>query len=165
MKKQTDQFMSQISLHKPIFEELTFRQHLMADEKTMSYNHAYGGTIEFPKERWKSWYERWLDDTSGKRFYRYLKEEETGQFVGEVAYHFDEEQGNYICDVIVLDQFRGNGYGKQGLQLLCKAAKVNGLDGIYDEIAINNLSVQLFLKNGFMEVERTEDTVVVMKNL
>jgi diamine N-acetyltransferase len=36
-----------------------FRESLMADEETMSYNHAWGGTIPFPKERWKGFYEEY----------------------------------------------------------------------------------------------------------
>jgi len=32
----------------PRLEDLWFRQALLADGQTMSYNHAYGGTIAFP---------------------------------------------------------------------------------------------------------------------
>lgn len=36
-----------LHLHKPTREELRFRQELLSDPSTMSYNHAYGGTIVF----------------------------------------------------------------------------------------------------------------------
>lgn len=37
-----------ISLYKPEIDELWFRESMMADNATMSYNHAWGGTIPFP---------------------------------------------------------------------------------------------------------------------
>ena len=37
-----------LKLYTPKFEDLWFRQQLMIDEATMSYNHAWGGTIDFP---------------------------------------------------------------------------------------------------------------------
>ena len=40
-----------LHLHKPTREELRFRQELLSDPSTMSYNHAYGGTIVFPPAR------------------------------------------------------------------------------------------------------------------
>lgn len=45
-------------LHEPKLDELAFRQRLLADEATMTYNEAYGGTITFPEERWKNWHQR-----------------------------------------------------------------------------------------------------------
>ena len=44
-----------LHLHKPTREELRFRQELLSDPSTMSYNHAYGGTIVFPPARWEGW--------------------------------------------------------------------------------------------------------------
>ena len=40
-----------IELYRPTIDELGFRESLMADEKTMSYNRAWGGTIPFPKTK------------------------------------------------------------------------------------------------------------------
>ena len=85
-----------LHLHKPTREELRFRQELLSDPSTMSYNHAYGGTIVFPPARWEGWAARWLDAADGARFYRYLARED-GIFVGETAYHYDEAQRIYIC--------------------------------------------------------------------
>ena len=36
----------------PKLEDLRFRETFMSDEETMSYNHAWGGTIPFPKVLW-----------------------------------------------------------------------------------------------------------------
>ena len=79
--------MCEIILHRPSLGELSFRQRLLKDPETMAYNHAYGGTIDFPRERWSDWYARWVEDETGERFYRCLLCPETGEFVGEAAYH------------------------------------------------------------------------------
>lgn len=135
----------------------------MGDEQTMSYNHAYGGTIPFSKEYWADWHDRWITNHHGKRFYRYIKDD--GIFVGEVAYHFDGEKQLYIADVIIYAPYRRKGYGRKGLLLLCERAKENGVKELHDDIAIDNSSVELFLKCGFVEELRTSEYVLVKKEL
>ena len=49
-----------ITTYKPTLQDLWFRQQFMADKATMSYNAAWGGTIPFPENTWKEWYDRWL---------------------------------------------------------------------------------------------------------
>ena len=72
-----------VTLHIPTLEELWFRQRMLEDLETMAYNHAWGGTIPWPREEWKPWFEYWIEHPGQKRFYRYLKDEDTGSFVGE----------------------------------------------------------------------------------
>ena len=157
--------MADIALYRPLLKELSFRQSLLSDPATMSYNHAWGGTISFPPERWAEWYERWVAYGSAERFYRYLWDEGAGCFVGEVSYHWDDGFGAYICDIIVAASCRGRGIGAQGLALLCQAAKANGVDRLCDDIAADNPSVQLFLRAGFREISRNETYVLVEKKL
>ncbi|MFR1524298.1 MAG: GNAT family N-acetyltransferase [Bacilli bacterium] len=152
-----------MKLYTPTIEDLWFREKMLGDEQTMSYNHAYGGTIPFPEERWKSWYDRWITNHENKRFYRYIKENDT--FIGEVAYHFDEERQRYMADVIVYAPYRKKGYGSKALLLLCDVAKDNGINELYDDIAIDNPSIELFLKCGFAEALRTDEYVLVKKEL
>ena len=90
-----------ITIYMPALQDLWFRQQFMADEATMSYNTAWGGTIPFPETEWERWYESWLIHHENKRFYRYLKNSETNTFVGEIAYHYDEERFIWLADVIV----------------------------------------------------------------
>ena len=59
----------------------------------------------------------------------------------------------------------GKGYGKQALQLLCEAARENGLREFFDELALDNPAVVLFSQCGFTEMQRTEETVLVKKDL
>ena len=130
----------------------------------MSYNHAWGGTIPFPKEKWLSWYACWLCDPEGRRFYRYLKDKE-GVFVGEVAYHWDEDDQKVLADVIVYAPFRGKGYGREGLRLLCQAARENGIEVLHDDIARDNPAIRLFLSEGFVIETEKEMTYLLKKKL
>ena len=152
-----------LELYEPQVEDLWFKEKMMGDEQTMSYNHAYGGTIPFPKEHWADWYSRWITNHDSQRFYRYIKDRDT--FVGEAAYHFDGERQIYIADVIIYAPYRGKGYGRKGLLLLCETAKANDIRELYDDIAIDNSSVALFLKCGFVEVLRTTEYVLIKKEL
>ena len=154
-----------IKLHKPELSELKFRQEMLSDEETMRYNHAWGGTIEFPEENRKAWYDWWIRDTENKRFYRYLFDDEIDQFVGEIAYHYDSEREIYITNVIVMARYRGKGYGSTGLKYLCAAAKDNGISVLYDDIAIDNKAIAMFIKNGFIEEYRTDEIIMLKKEL
>ncbi|MBP3704727.1 MAG: GNAT family N-acetyltransferase [Clostridia bacterium] len=150
-----------VELYKPCIEDLWFRETMLGDAQTMAYNHAYGGTILFPQEKWAAWYDKWLVHHENKRFYRYVREGDT--FLGEAAYHFDEDKRVYLADVIIYAPHRGKGYGRKALHLLCEAAEKAGLHALYDDIAIDNPSVDLFLKCGFREVLRTDASVLVKK--
>lgn len=154
-----------IRLYTPEPEDLSFRQRLLSDAETMSYNKKWGGTIDFHKERQQGWYDRWIANHGNKRFYRYLQDSQTNEFVGEIAYHLDEDREVYIADVIVLAKYRGKGYGSEGLRLLCNAARENGIKILYDDIAIDNPAISLFLKNGFYEEYRTDDYIMLKKIL
>ena len=132
-----------ILLYKPRPEDLWFREQMMSDPETMSYNHAWGGTIPFPQEEWRDWYDLWIVNHENKRYYRYLKDN-GGRFIGEIAYHYDSSRNLYVADVIVFAPYRGKGYGGIGLNLLCSAAKQNGVKILYDDIAIDNPAARLF---------------------
>ena len=147
-----------IELYKPNVDDLWFKEKMMSDKDTMSYNH---GTIAFPVSKWDSWYQRWMNDN--KHFYRYICGDDT--FVGEVAYYLDSERGIYIADVIIYAPYRGKGYGHKGLSMLCEYAKNNDIKELYDDIAIDNPSINLFLKHGFKEALRTDEYVLVKKKL
>lgn len=154
-----------IKLYVPKYQDLWFRQMFMEDEETMSYNHAWGGIILFPEHSWKEWYDYWFLNTEGKRFYRYVVNEVNNEFLGEVAYHFDTKREITIADVIIYAKYRGNGYGAKALELLCEAAKENDVHVLYDNIAIDNSAISLFLKAGFIEEYRTSEYIMLKKEL
>lgn len=154
-----------IIIYKPELKDLWFREKLMGDVNTMSYNRAWGGTIPFPKEKWERWYLTWLCDSEFNHFYRYLYDTDSNNYVGEIAYHYDVKNQSHICNVIILAEYRNKGFGTKGIQLLCNTAKENGIKVLYDDIAADNPSYKLFLKNGFIIDYRNDDIVMVKKDL
>ena len=147
----------------PTLDDLWFREKLLADEETMAYNNMWGGTISFPKEVWHEWYQHWIVDHENLRYYRYLKN--GNDYVGEIAYHYDSEYDEYVANIIIFSEYRGRGYGTEGLKLLCDAAKDNLIEALYDDIAIDNSAIHMFLKEGFIEECRTEEKIVLKKVL
>ncbi len=148
----------------PSRDDLWFRQAMMADPETMSYNHAWGGTIPFPEDKWNDWYDYWITNHENKRYYRYLKNP-ANRYVGEIAYHYDDDRCIFVADVIVPAAQRGIGYGGRGLELLCEAAQKNGVTLLYDDIAIDNPATPLFRKHGFVEEYRTDEIIMLKKDL
>lgn len=138
-----------IILKKPVIEELVFRKMLLSDEATMLYNKTYGGTIDFPIEKWQAWYKCWVSNNDKNYFYRYILDVENNQYVGEVAYHFQSDSNSYVCNIIIMDKYRNKGYGRLGLMALCAVAKENGIETLYDNIAVDNPSLSFFLNLGF----------------
>ena len=148
----------------PKLEDLWFRQRMMEDEETMSYNHAWGGTISFPQDRWSDWYQYWIIEHDGQRYYRYLKNEDD-IFVGEIAYHYNPNYDGYMANIIIYAKYRHQGYGREGLKMLVDIAKKNGITVMYDDIALDNPAITLFLKEGFEEEYRTEEIILLKKQL
>lgn len=153
-----------LSFYKPKLKDLWFRQKMLNDEETMSFNKAWGGTIPFPIEKWEKWYNHWIINNEGKRYYRYLQNENQ-EFVGEIAYHYDPKYDGYMIGVLIYAKYRGNGYGSLGLQMLCDEAKRNKVSVLYDDIAIDNPGISIFLKLGFEEVLRSEQIILLKKDL
>lgn len=156
--------MEKLTLYQPGLDELVWREKWLSDPETMSYNRAYGGTVAFPRERWADWYTRWIED-EGARFFRYLRLGNGGEFVGNAAYYRDEEFDGYLCEVLVYAPYRGRGFGRRGLALLCGAARANGVKRLMDKIAVDNPSVEMFLRNGFRERTRTDEFILVERDL
>ena len=150
----------------PKIEDLWFREKLLSDSETMSYNAAWGGTIPFPKEKQNDWFDWWIVNHDGNdRYYRYLLDEESNEFVGEIAYHLDKTKGIYLANIIIYSKYRGKGYGTKGLSLLLQSAKENGLFELYDAIAADNQSIKMFLNVGFVIEYKTKDIVMLRKVL
>ena len=154
-----------IELYEPKRDDLWYRQALMADPATMSYNDAWGGTIPFPEEDWDEWFDWWLVNHEGKRLYRYLLDSENGEFVGEVNYHFDEDEGIFLMGIVVHETMRGRGYGRDGLILLCQAARENGIAVLYNTFEPDDPALPLFERCGFVEDRRTEELIYLRRDL
>lgn len=88
-----------------------------------------------------------------------------GRTLDEAWKNAFEEIKTDIADVVIYAPYRGKGYGRKALRLLCEIAKENGIKELYDDIAIDNSSVELFLKCGFEEVLRSNEYILVKKEL
>lgn len=154
----------ELQVHEPKLEELWFRKAMLEDEETMSYNKAWGGTVSFPCEDWEEWYSHWVINHENKRYYKYLKNEK-GEFVGEIAYHYDSRYEGYMTNIIIHAKYRNQGYGTLGLQMLCNIAKENGITALLDDIAIDNPGIIIFQKIGFKEQYRTDSIILLKKEL
>lgn len=108
-----------LMLKLPTMADMPFRAAMMADPDTMAYNAPWfppDGTIPFPEEDWADWLADWATP-SAERFYAFLVNEK-GEMVGECCW---AEYGQSMS-VVVKAEYRGRGYGYQGLMLLCEQA-------------------------------------------
>ena len=148
-----------IKLIKPEYKDLFLRTKLLQDKSTMSFNNNYGGTITFSDTDYKTWYEKWVKGDD--RYYYYVYLDDT--FVGEAAYYLDNEK--YMINIIIDNRYRNMGIGNATLNLLIDDAKQKGINELYDEISIDNPSINLFLKNGFMIVKQNNESIVIKKSI
>lgn len=153
-----------LSFHFPSLEDMSFRQKLLADEETMAYNAKWGGTIEFPREEWEITYKRLINEND-KNFYAYLYSNELKCFIGEIGYRYDDELKEFVTNILIHAKYRNKGYGTISLSMLCNVAKQKGINVLADTIALDNPSINIFLKQGFKEIYRTNDYILVKKDL
>ena len=116
-----------LTLHVPELSELGFRQRLLSDPETMSYNagcdlgfpgyHNDTGCIDFPRGDWDGWYARWVG-AEPTRFYAYLQDTATGEFVGEVSLYETTGPGVYGMGIVLHSSRRGRGCSREGIRLL-----------------------------------------------
>ena len=89
------------------------------------------------------------------RFIAYLKNVETNEYVGYVNYHFAKDNERYECGIVIQAKHRVKGYAKEGLKLLCKKAKEDGINSLYDNFEKDRQVIKVFLDLGFEIVEET----------
>ena len=93
--------MDELELYVPKLDDLWFRQKMMSDPVTMSYNanwnvewdgyHKDTGCIDFPESEWVEWYEYWIGNEP-ECFYAYIKRRIDGAWIGEVNFHYTPEK-------------------------------------------------------------------------
>lgn len=141
-----------LMLKLPTMEDMPFRAALMADPATMSYNAPWyppDGTIPFPEEDWAQWLARW-EKPSAERFYAFLVNEK-GEMVGECNW----ADYGATMGVVVKADFRGRGYGRQALRLLCEQAfRHPEIDALHDTFEPDrDPALALFQSAGFVPVK------------
>lgn len=152
--------MKQVELYSPKPEDLWFREKMLSDSETMSYNAGYkpiyegyhyeSGCIDFPKEKWETWHK----EKMSKMLYYYIKDLETSEFVGEVSCRVNEKIGN--IGVIIFSSYRGKGYMKPAILQLIEKAKEKGLAILIDEgVPLSReVAIGCFKDLGFKQIKR-----------
>lgn len=149
--------MKNIELVVPKIRNYYYEQKLEKDPNTMSYNAGYDvsysgyhyetGCIDFPKEKWKSTYEKRKKE---KQYFAYIKDWSINRYVGYVNYQYNKDDDIYECGVLIEYKYRGKGYAKDALRLLVKEAYKNNIDYLYDTFEKDRKNtLQMFLDIGF----------------
>ncbi len=153
--------MKNIVLIEPKLEEYYYEQKLLSDKDTMSYNAGYDvfyngyhyntGCIDFDKDKWLEKYNKRKDKNT---FFAYIKDVNLNKYVGYVNYNYNNKENRYECGVVIESKYRGCGYSKPALILLCKQAFSSGIDSLYDSFEKNRVhALKLFQNVGFEIVE------------
>lgn len=147
---------NELELYIPQQNDGWFYVKMLSDPETMAYNAPWfppDGCIPNPEAKWNELYNTWNIPNSGK-FFAYLKRIEDGEFVGDVNYHFNPERNWYDMGIVIYAPERGNGYGKQGLQLLLdKAFKADGIAKLHNDFETSRKAAAFVHKAvGFQEV-------------
>lgn len=116
-------------LHVPAYRELWYRQKIMQDPDTMSYNRGYDlksegydkatGCMAFPERKWAEWYDYFIGQEP-QRFYAYVVRKSDGAFIGEVNVHRNQNAAWYEMGIVLEAKYRGNGYANKALRLLLR---------------------------------------------
>lgn len=142
---------NEVCLFQPHIEDLWYRKQLVEDEKTMSFNEAYGGPFPFDRKKWEPFYQKWgLDENY---FYRYIFDE-NHSYAGEIGY-VKETDTTCWMHMIVEYSKRNQGIGTKALQLLLDEAKKNGMEEIKVEMDENDKNIAVFIKQGFIKARST----------
>ncbi len=159
-----------MELYVPKREDLGFRQKMMSDPATMSYNRGYEpfpgyrpdtGCIDFPKSAWDAWYDKWIGNSD--RFYAYIQEDGKwiGAWIGEVCLHRTPEKDWWDMGIVLYAPFRGKGRSKPALELLLEQAFTKcGANRVHNYFeSSREAALRLHRAVGFTETAR-EDGVV-----
>lgn len=149
--------MKNISLYIPILEDYWYQERIQSDPLSMNYNAGYDvsyfgyhydtGCIDFPKEKWKEMFEKRKNENI---YYAYIKDNDINEYVGYVNYHYNKDDDRYECGILIESKYRGNGYSKIALQLLCDVAQKNGIKELYDSFEIDrDNTLDIFQSVGF----------------
>lgn len=149
-----------LSLHVPTYGELEYRQKIMQDSDTMSYNKGYDlnfdgydkatGCIAFPEHEWADWYTYFIGQEP-HRFYAYIVRESDGEFIGEVNLHMNADADWYEMGIVLEAKYRGKGYAVAALRLLMQHAfEKMGAEAVHNEFEEErSAAVQTHLSVGF----------------
>lgn len=162
-----------LCLHVPLLKELDYRQRILSQPETMSYNKGYEleienydnqtGCIYFEKKYWNDWYNRWVNGQPDK-YYAYLKDKVSGEFVGDISFRYEEGKDAYCIGIVIEDKYRGKGYSSKGLTLLSEKAFMDlGVKILRNDIPIERIhAIKAHKKAGFKEINIEKNQCVLL---
>ena len=153
--------MKNITLYIPKIEDYWYEQKVQSDPLSMSYNAGYDvsyygyhydtGCIDFPKERWKETFDKRINEN---RYFAYIKDNDINEYIGYVNFQYNKNDDRYECGIVIESKYRGKGYAKKTLELLCDVAKKSGINELYDSFEIDrDNTLNVFKSVGFEVVE------------
>lgn len=153
--------MNNISLYIPKLEDYWYEEKILSDSYSMSYNAGYDvsyygyhydtGCIDFPQSKWKEKYDKRINNNM---YFAYIKDNELNCFIGFVNYQYNKSDNRYDCGIVIESKYRGKGYSKEALKLLCDNARSNGIKELYDNFEIDRANtLKVFKQVGFEIVE------------
>lgn len=150
-----------LKIYVPRLEDYWYEQKLQSDPDTMSYNagwdvsydgyHYDTGCIDFPKSKWEDTFNKRKNEN---KFFAYLKDTNINEYVGYINYHYNDTENKYYCGILIESKYRGKGYSKLGLKLLCDYAKEHGVTELYDDFETNRNGIKIFEDLGFKIVNK-----------
>ena len=155
--------LKKLSLYIPELEDYWYEEKLQSDPDTMSYNAGYDvsyygyhydtGCIYFPESKWEETYNKRKNEN---RFFAYIKDNNLNKFIGYCNYHYNVNDDNYECGLVIESTYRGKGYSKDALKLLCEVAKKNGIKELYDGFEIDRgNTLKVFESVGFKVIKKS----------
>ena len=156
--------MEKLELYIPKREDLWFRQKMMSDAETMSYNanwdvsydgyHRDTGCIDFPEEEWDDFL-AYCTGREPEQFYAYIKRVSDGEWLGEVCFHYTPDKDWWDMGIVIHAPYRGRGYSVPALRLMLDHAfRDCGVTRIHNdfEVARNEVSAwKAHLAAGFRD--------------
>jgi len=153
--------MKNLSLYVPELEDYWYEAKVQSDPLSMDYNAGYDvsydgyhrdtGCIDFPKDKWEETYNK---RKNNNKYFAYIKDNDLNEFVGYVNYHYNKSDDRYECGILIESTYRGKGYSKDALKLLCDKAREDGIKELYDNFEISRESaLDVFKQVGFEVVK------------
>jgi RimJ/RimL family protein N-acetyltransferase len=154
--------MPRLILIEPDLADYWYEQKLLSDPDTMNYNAGYDvsyfgyyydtGCIDFPKERWLDDYHKRKNNP--QKYFALIKDLDLDKYIGYVNYHYNLDDNRYWCGIVIEGKYRGQGYAKEALKLLCRQAFEHGIDCLYDNFEKNRIAaLRVFQEVGFKIIE------------
>lgn len=156
--------MKNIKLYIPKIEDYWYEEKLQNDPETMSYNAGYDvsyygyhydtGCIDFPESKWEDSFNKRKNEN---RFFAYILDVDLNDYIGYCNYHYNKNDDRYDCGLLIEHKYRGKGYAKESLKLLCENAKKNGVKSLYDTFETDrDNTLKVFESVGFKIVEKNK---------